>query len=108
MEASVQHGKYSLQVSIDGISSEEIYRVDVEEKKRPPNKLRKYIAKNSAGLRIRLQPTLQSEQYDGIISLISMRNKMMMDFGFYYQLNQLYNIDGIQLKLGVFNTINKF
>lgn len=82
-------GNYSLKVSIDGICLEEIYRVEVKEtgtkpppsnksnikKTQPPNKLRKFIAKNSAGLRIRSHPTLQSEQVgiinmNGIISLI--------------------------------------
>lgn len=82
-------GNYSLKVSIDGISLEEIYRVEVKEtgtkpppsnksnikKTQPPNKLRKFIAKNSSGLRIRSHPTLQSEQVgiinmNGVISLI--------------------------------------
>lgn len=81
-------GNFCLTISIDGISLEEVYRVDVKEagippptqkpsikKTQPPNKLRKFISKNSAGLRIRSHPTLQSEQVgivkmDGIISFI--------------------------------------
>lgn len=81
-------GSYCLTVSIDGIPLEEIYRVEVKEggvpppsqkasakKPQPPNKLRKFIAKNSAGLRIRSHPTLQSEQIgivkmNGVISFI--------------------------------------
>lgn len=81
-------GNFCLTISIDGISLEEVYRVDVKEagvppppqkpsikKTQPPNKLRKFVSKNSAGLRIRSHPTLQSEQVgivkmDGIISFI--------------------------------------
>lgn len=81
-------GNFCLTISIDGISLEDVYRVDVKEagippppqkpfikKSQPPNKLRKFISKNSAGLRIRAHPTLQSEQVgivkmDGIISFI--------------------------------------
>lgn len=81
-------GNFCLTISIDGISLEEVYRVDVKEagvppppqkpsikKTQPPNKMRKFISKNSAGLRIRSHPTLQSEQVgivkmDGIISFI--------------------------------------
>lgn len=45
------------------------------EKSQPQNKLRRFRAANSAGLRIRSHPTLQSEQVgiikmDGIISFI--------------------------------------
>lgn len=44
-------------------------------KSQPQNKLRKFVAKNSAGLRIRSLPTLQSEQVGivkpgGVISLV--------------------------------------
>lgn len=80
-------GNYCLSVTIDGISLEEIYRVEVKEggipppsqknikKPQPLNKSRKFITKNSAGLRIRSHPTLQSEQVGivkmyGIISFI--------------------------------------
>lgn len=81
-------GNFCLTISIDGIALEEVYRVDVKEagippppqkpcikKTQPPNKLRKFVSTNSAGLRIRSHPTLQSEQFgvvemDGIISFI--------------------------------------
>lgn len=81
-------GSFCITVTIDGIALEEVYRVEVKEagmppptqrssvkKSQPQNKLRKFIAKNSAGLRIRSHPTLQSEQVgivkmDGIISFI--------------------------------------
>ncbi|KAL1403505.1 hypothetical protein quinque_014092 [Culex quinquefasciatus] len=74
-------GNYSLTITIDGVCVEEIYRVDVIDaglpplsqettlkKVQPPTKLRKFIAKNSAGLRVRLHPTLQSDQI-GIVKL---------------------------------------
>lgn len=81
-------GNFCLTVTIDGVALEEVYRVEVKEagvpppsqkptikKVQPQNKLRKFIAKNSAGLRIRSHPTLQSEQVgivqmNGIISFI--------------------------------------
>ncbi|XP_055389767.1 E3 ubiquitin-protein ligase highwire-like [Condylostylus longicornis] len=80
-------GNYCLTVMVDGISLEEVYRVEVKEGGAPPphrmaiktsqpqNKLRKFVAKNSAGLRIRSHPALQSEQVgivkmNGIISFI--------------------------------------
>lgn len=81
-------GNFSLVVTIDGVSLEEVTRIEVKEagipppsqkasqqKYQPQNKLRKFRASNSAGLRIRSHPTLQSEQVgivkmDGIISFI--------------------------------------
>ena len=81
-------GNYSLSITIDGVPVEEVYRVEVIDaglpplsqetslkKVQAPNKLRKFIAKNSAGLRVRLHPTLQSEQIgvvkvNGIVSFI--------------------------------------
>lgn len=70
-------GCYSVVVNIDGYEMEEAFRVEVKEpphgmtppsqnnsKKsmHQPSKLRKFVAKNSAGLRIRAHPSLQSEQ----------------------------------------------
>lgn len=70
-------GCYSVLVNIDGYDMEEVYKVEVREPpqgmtpptqnlvKKPthqPSKLRKFVAKNSAGLRIRTHPSLQSEQ----------------------------------------------
>lgn len=81
-------GPFSLSITIDGVTLEEVYRTEVKEagippppqkmsseKNQPQNKLRKFRAANSAGLRIRSHPTLQSEQVgiikmDGIISFI--------------------------------------
>ena len=81
-------GSFCITITIDGVALEEVYRVDVKEagippppqkhslkKSQPSSKLRKFVAKNSAGLRIRSHPTLQSEQVgivkmDGIISFI--------------------------------------
>ena len=93
-------GNYCLTVTIDGIALEEIYRVEVKDagippppkssnkKILPPNKIRKFITKNSAGLRIRAHPTLQSEQVgivkmNGIISFI----------------DELENDDGVWVRL---------
>lgn len=70
-------GCYSIIVDIDGYQMEEAFKVEVKEPpqgltpptqqnvKKPsqqPNKLRKFVAKNSAGLRVRAHPSLQSEQ----------------------------------------------
>lgn len=81
-------GHFSLSITIDNVTLEEVYRTEVKEtgmppppqkmsleKSQPQNKLRKFRAANSAGLRIRSHPTLQSEQVgiikmDGIISFI--------------------------------------
>lgn len=81
-------GHFSLSITIDGVTLEEVCRTEVKEagvppppqkisleKIQPQKKLRKFRAVNSAGLRIRSHPTLQSEQVgiikqDGIISFI--------------------------------------
>lgn len=79
-------GNFSLVVTIDGVTLEDVYRIEVKEanipppkkmlkKNQPANKLRKFMTKNSAGLRMRSHPTLQSEQVGvlkmgGIISFI--------------------------------------
>lgn len=81
-------GAFSLTCTIDGVTVEEVYRIEVKDAGNPPppqpssvkkgkpqNKLRKFVARNSAGLRIRSHPTLQSEQLgivkmDGIISFV--------------------------------------
>lgn len=70
-------GCYSIVVNIDGYEMEEIFKVEVKEPPQgmtppyqnitkksahQPSKLRKFVAKNSAGLRIRAHPSLQSEQ----------------------------------------------
>ncbi|XP_037938854.1 E3 ubiquitin-protein ligase highwire [Teleopsis dalmanni] len=94
-------GSYCLTVTIDGILLEEVYRVEVKEgglpppshkhtikKPQPPNKLRKFFSKNTAGLRIRSHPTLQSEQV-GIIALNG-----VISF-----IDEIENDDGIWLRL---------
>ncbi|XP_053950715.1 E3 ubiquitin-protein ligase highwire-like [Anastrepha ludens] len=94
-------GSYCLTVNIDGILLEEVYRVEVKEgglpppshkqalkKPQPPNKLRKFFTKNTAGLRIRSHPTLQSEQV-GIIKLN----------GIISFIDEIENDDGIWLRL---------
>jgi E3 ubiquitin-protein ligase MYCBP2 len=70
-------GYYSIAVNIDGYDMEEAYKVEVKEAPQgmtppsqitakksiyQPSKLRKFVARNSAGLRIRAHPSLQSEQ----------------------------------------------
>ncbi|XP_062536745.1 E3 ubiquitin-protein ligase highwire-like [Armigeres subalbatus] len=95
-------GNYSLTITIDGVCVEEIYRVDVIDaglpplsqettlkKVQPPTKLRKFIAKNSAGLRVRLHPTLQSDQI-GIVKLngiVSYIDEMENDDGLWVRLS---------------------
>ncbi|XP_058468268.1 E3 ubiquitin-protein ligase highwire isoform X2 [Malaya genurostris] len=95
-------GNYSLTITIDGACVEEIYRVDVIDaglpplsqettlkKVQPPTKLRKFIAKNSAGLRVRLHPTLQSDQI-GIVKLngiVSYIDEMENDDGLWVRLS---------------------
>lgn len=74
-------GNFCLIVTIDGVTLEDVYRVEVKEASIPPpvkkaaskknqvaSKLRKFVMKNSAGLRIRAHPTLQSEQV-GIVNV---------------------------------------
>lgn len=81
-------GHFSLSITIDGVTLEEVYRTEVKEtgvppppqkllaeKNQPQSKLRKFRAFNSSGLRIRSHPTLQSEQVgiikiEGVISFI--------------------------------------
>jgi E3 ubiquitin-protein ligase MYCBP2 len=73
--------RYQIHVTIDGCDMGETYKVEVKDPPQgmaPPhpggsgtkktgsdrggNRLRKFVAKPSAGLRIRIHPTLQSEQ----------------------------------------------
>lgn len=86
-------GTFCLTCTIDGVAVEEVYRVDVKDagnppppppaqrdavdakRRQPPNKQRRFVAANSAGLRIRAHPTLQSEQVgivqlDGVIAFV--------------------------------------
>ncbi|CAH1777009.1 unnamed protein product [Owenia fusiformis] len=95
-------GYYNIHVNIDGMDSGEIYKVHVkeppqgvapptEQAKKPeytPSKMRKFVAQYSAGLRIRVNPSLQSEQV-GII-------KPNGVIGF---IDELHNDDGVWLRL---------
>lgn len=98
-------GWYKIHVSLDGCDLPGSHKVEILEDpqgKMPPSqnnqkifpnneiaRLRQFIAKPSAGLRIRLHPTLQSEQIgiipvDGIVSIV----------------DELTNSDGIWVRLG--------
>lgn len=81
-------GLFCLNVIVDGFTMEDVHRVMVKDTGMPPpplkvsdkntcvpNKLRQFVAKYSAGLRIRSHPTLQSSQVgvlkmNGVISFI--------------------------------------
>lgn len=94
-------GSFCITVSIDGIALEEIYRVDVKEtgvppppqksnikKSLPPSKIRKFIAKCTAGLRIRSHPTLQSEQ----VGIVKVNGTLMF-------IDEIENDDGFWVRL---------
>ncbi|XP_053668136.1 E3 ubiquitin-protein ligase highwire [Anopheles marshallii] len=101
-------GAYELTLQIDGVpvvveDEEEIYRLEVIDaavhpvdcprciaarRVHPPTKLRKFLAKNSAGLRVRLHPTLQSEQI-GVV-----RPNGIVAYG-----DELENDDGVWVRL---------
>ncbi|KAF4527990.1 hypothetical protein B566_EDAN012397, partial [Ephemera danica] len=76
-------GWYCVLVTVDGYSLDEVYKVEVKEPPQglappvptvvrrtalQPSRLRKFVAKYSAGLRIRAHPSLQSEQI-GVVSV---------------------------------------
>ena len=105
-------GWYKLHVSLDGCDLPGSHKVEILEPpqgKIPPsqnykrtcpsaeiNRLRQFIARPSAGLRIRLHPTLQSEQIgivpvDGTVSII----------------DELSNSDGIWVRLSV-DALNEY
>lgn len=92
-------GHFAISITIDGTTLEEVYRTQVKASGVPPppqvtpmerdqpQKLRQFRASNSAGLRIRSHPTLQSEQVgvikmDGIISFIDEVRKRKVIFSF--------------------------
>lgn len=91
-------GCYSIVVNIDGYELEEMFKVEVKEPPQgltppsqnvakkypslPPVKRRKFVAKNSAGLRIRALPSLQSDQI-GIVPVngtISFTDEVLVHF----------------------------
>jgi E3 ubiquitin-protein ligase MYCBP2 len=98
-------GFYQLHIVVDGCDMPEPYKVEVKEppqgvapphtgssKKTPGdhgiNRLRKFIAKPSAGLRIRIHPTLQSEQ----IGVVPVEGTISI-------MDELQNADGIWVRL---------
>ncbi|XP_074101339.1 MYC binding protein highwire isoform X2 [Cotesia typhae] len=96
-------GWYSLMITIDGYNMENSYKVEIKEPpqgmhppsqsivKKPqhqPSRLRKFVMKNSAGLRIRAHPSLQSEQ----IGIISINDTITF-------IEEIHNDDGVWLRL---------
>ncbi|CAI9731993.1 E3 ubiquitin-protein ligase MYCBP2-like [Octopus vulgaris] len=94
-------GFYNIYVTVDGFDAGESFKVDVREppqgvtpplqagkKSHQPNKMRRFVGKNSSGLRIRINPSLQSEQIgtikpDGTISFV----------------DEIHNDDGVWVRL---------
>lgn len=96
-------GWYSLHVTIDSYQLEETYKMEVKEppqgvtppvqstvrrSSQQPSRLRKFVLQNSAGLRIRTHPSLQSEQVgtvhvNGTIAFV----------------DEVHNSDGVWLRL---------
>nr|CAH7734771.1 unnamed protein product [Callosobruchus chinensis] len=104
-------GCYSIVACIDGYDMEEVYKVEVKEPPQgmlPPNqnmakksthqpsKLRKFVAKNSAGLRIRAHPSLQSEQ----IGVVPVNGTIAF-------IDEIHNDDGVWLRLSA-DTIKQY
>ncbi|XP_043522651.1 E3 ubiquitin-protein ligase highwire-like [Frieseomelitta varia] len=104
-------GWYSLMVTVDGYNMEDKYKVEVKESpqgmqpptqnivKKPqhqPSRLRKFVAKNSAGLRIRAHPSLQSEQ----IGVVLVNDTIAF-------IDEIHNDDGVWLRLNA-ETIKEY
>ncbi|KAF7271207.1 hypothetical protein GWI33_015889 [Rhynchophorus ferrugineus] len=104
-------GCYSIVVNIDGYEMEETFKVEVKEPPQgmiPPNqsnnkktnnqpsKVRKFVAKNSAGLRIRAHPSLQSEQ----IGIVHVNGTIVF-------IDEIHNDDGVWLRLSA-DTIRQY
>lgn len=94
-------GLFCLTVIIDGFTMEDVHRVHVKDTGVAPppqkiteknvcvqNKLRQFVAKYSAGLRIRTHPTLQSSQ----VGVIKMN-------GIISYIDEVHNDDGTWLRL---------
>ncbi|CAL4135754.1 unnamed protein product, partial [Meganyctiphanes norvegica] len=97
-------GWYSLHVTIDGYQLEETYKLEVKEppqgmtppvqssstrrSSQQPSKLRKFVLQNSAGLRIRTHPSLQSEQ----IGVVHVNGTIAF-------IDEVHNSDGVWLRL---------
>ncbi|KAG7189537.1 hypothetical protein KM043_017228 [Ampulex compressa] len=104
-------GWFSLMIAVDGYNLEDIYKVEVKEPPKSiqsaiqsiskkylhyPHRVRKFVTSNSAGLRIRTEPSLQSEQigivpYNGTITFI----------------DEIHNDDGVWLRLNA-ETIKEY
>ncbi|CAG5134648.1 unnamed protein product, partial [Candidula unifasciata] len=94
-------GFYNIVIIIDGVQSGDGFKVEVKEppqgappptvvKKTQPPRLRKFVAKYSAGLRIRISPTLQSEQI-GVVPpncVISFVDETTNDDGLWLRLSR--------------------
>ncbi|XP_076385847.1 MYC binding protein highwire isoform X12 [Megachile rotundata] len=104
-------GWYSLMITVDGYNMEDNYKVEVKESPQgmqpPPTRnivkkpqhqprLRKFVAKNSAGLRIRAHPSLQSEQ----IGVVSVNDTIAF-------IDEIHNDDGVWLLLNA-ETIKEY
>ncbi|XP_015429888.1 PREDICTED: E3 ubiquitin-protein ligase MYCBP2-like [Dufourea novaeangliae] len=104
-------GWYSLMITVDGYNMDDNYKVEVKEPpqrmqpptqnivkktQHQPNRLRKFVAKNSVGLRIRAHPSLQSEQ----IGLVSINNTIAF-------IDEIHNDDGVWLRLNA-DTIKQY
>ncbi|XP_039221583.1 E3 ubiquitin-protein ligase MYCBP2 isoform X8 [Crotalus tigris] len=114
-------GLYTIHVTIDGIEIDAGLEVKVKDppkgmippgtqlikpKAEPlPNKVRKFVTKDSAGLRIRSHPSLQSEQ----IGLVKVNGSIIfIDESFILgSSSQIHNDDGVWLRLNE-ETIRKY
>ncbi|KAJ8975748.1 hypothetical protein NQ317_015370 [Molorchus minor] len=104
-------GCYSIVVNIDGYEMEEVFKVEVKEPPQgmtppsqniakksahQPSKLRKFVAKHSAGLRIRSHPSLQSEQ----LGIVHVNGTIAF-------IDEIHNDDGVWLRLSA-DTIKQY
>ncbi|KAK6627348.1 hypothetical protein RUM44_009825 [Polyplax serrata] len=96
-------GWYSILVTIDGYPLEEVYKAEVKEPPQgvapptqsvakktthQPSKVRKFVSKYTAGLRIRAHPSLQSEQ----IGIVHVNGTIAF-------IDEIHNDDGVWLRL---------
>ncbi|XP_065149136.1 E3 ubiquitin-protein ligase MYCBP2 isoform X13 [Paramisgurnus dabryanus] len=105
-------GLYTIHVTIDGIEIDAGLEVEVKDppkgmippgtqmvkpKAEPqPNKVRKFVAKDSAGLRVRSHPSLQSEQ----IGIVHVNGTITF-------IDEIHNDDGVWLRLND-DTVKKY
>ncbi|GAA6108212.1 E3 ubiquitin-protein ligase MYCBP2 isoform X3 [Tachysurus ichikawai] len=105
-------GLYTIHVTIDGIEIDAGLEVEVKDppkgmippgtqmikpKAEPqPNKVRKFVAKDSAGLRVRSHPSLQSEQ----IGIVQVNGTITF-------IDEIHNDDGVWLRLND-ETVKKY